>query len=170
MSQTAPYGGAILDSFETMVREYAETESTRIIENASMAHALIIVRQLIQTATQHGEEIRIVSGRLMRDFYSQLVSVTRAALEKVTVSVVVLSKEELDGNKFYDLVTNSDRGEVVVLDSPPSSMSHFVVVGDRRYRVELDDGQKKALASFNDDVIPQMLKAAHHNLLEIAKK
>ena len=155
-----------MDSFEKLVKYCADNDSTRIIQNASMEHAKILLRQLLLTASEKGETVRIVSGRLRRDFYNDLLAEAQKTLDRVKVSIVVLSGDQLDGNRFFELVRGHHNGEVVVLEQEPERWTHFIVVGDKRYRVEEDDGKQTAHASFNNEIIPQLLIDRFEYLLE----
>lgn len=147
-----------MDSFERIVRDCAKNNRSRVIENASAEHALVLIRILFETAMRHKEEVRIVSGQLLKSFYEQLVDTACQALDRdVRFSVIVLTdSQRLKGNRFAELMTDHKNGSIAVIDAdtrPP----HFVIVGERRYRVEMDDERKIALASFNDDTITPML-------------
>ena len=160
-----------MDSFERIVQDYAENDSPHVIENASIDHALVLIGRLFETARRHKEEVRIVSGRLLKSFYQNLIDSARKVLDDgVQVSVVVLSNDDsqLNGNGFYDLLNRHKNGRVDVLDRDAESMPHFVVVGERRYRVEVDDKRKKAFAAFNDDTIAPVLVGIHAKLQETA--
>lgn len=148
-----------MDSFERTVRDYAKNDRPGVIENASVEHALVLIRILFETAIRHKEEVRIVSGRLFKSFYEELVDTARRALDYgVQFSVLVLtSKRQLEGNEFAKLITDHDNGSIAVIEDGDERLPHFVIVGDRRYRIEIDDERKIAVASFNDDTITPML-------------
>ena len=158
-----------MDTFEKLVKDCADSDSTRIIENASMDHAKVLLRQLLQTANDKKEPVRIVSGRLRKEFYNELVDKARHVLNETTISVVVLSDEQLQNNRFYDLVKHHSNGQVTLLSQDPNRWTHFIVVGDRRYRVEVDDGKHTAHASFNNEVIPRLLHERFEELLRRAR-
>ena len=60
--------------------------------------------------------------------------------------------EKMAGNRFYNAVDEHKHGDIDFRpdheDDVPSP--HFVVVGTKRYRIELDHEKKRAVASFND--------------------
>lgn len=158
-----------MDAFERIVRDCAKNNSTRVIENASAEHALVLIRTLFETAVRHREEVRVVSGRLLKSFYGELAKTARLALDRgVRFSVLVLNGKQLEGNEFADVMKEHANGSLAVLKRGDESLPHFVVVGDRRFRVEVDDELKIALASFNNDIIPPMLKDIHNRLTEEA--
>ena len=156
------------DTFVRLVRKLADTSSSRLIENASIDHALIIIECLLDAAKKRREDVRIVSGCLLESFYSRLVEKATEVLQaKVPIRVVVLgrSREDLQNNAFYNAVNKHENGEVHVLAEDPGTTPHFVVTGDRRYRVEVDDEKKKAMASFNDSTTGKMLISIYESLL-----
>ena len=158
-----------VDSFERMVKHYANTESTEVIENASMEHAQILMRYLFRKAVQRSEEVRIVSGRLYEPFYSRLVDAIDAVLRTTKVTVLVFAADHIKDNSFAKRVREHSNGKVGVLDMHPDLLSHFVVVGDSSYRLELDDKRKMAHACFNDRFIAHSLVRFHNELQQDAK-
>ena len=149
-----------------LVREAARTADSRIIENASEDHAIVIIQCLLDQARKRHEQVRIVSGCLLRPFYELLVEHARQALEKVTIGIVVgCSQEELQGNPFYELVNEHPNGSVRLVPRVRDEVSHFVVTGDSRFRVEVDDKNRSAVACFNDSVLGKMLVGIYNGLL-----
>lgn len=159
-----------MDSFERLVRDCAKNNRSTVIENASQEHALVLIRVLFETALRHKEEIRIVSGSLLKPFYEQLVDTARQALDSgVRFSVLVRNGKQLKSNRFAELMTEHKNGSIATLEDDDNKGPHFVVVGARRYRVEMDDERKIALASFNDDTIAPLLLDLHDRLKETAR-
>lgn len=158
-----------MDSFERLVRDCAKNNRSTVIENASQEHALVLIRVLFETALRHKEEIRIVSGSLLKPFYEQLVDTARQALDSgVRFSVLVRNGKQLEGNRFAELMTEHKNGSIATLEDDDNKGPHFVVVGARRYRVEMDDERKIALAAFNDDTIAPLLQKLHDGLTKKA--
>lgn len=165
MSETAN------DSFVRMVKRLARRGSDQIIENASIEHARVIIECLLDEALKRKEEVRIASGRLEESFYSKLTGKAKEALTAgSTVDVVVLDadREHLKENSFCRAVQGSSRGNVYFVHDEDLT-PHFVVTGGRRYRVEVDDARKKAMACFNDDSNGKMLVDIHKRLVKKAK-
>ena len=164
--------GTANDSFVRMVKRLARRGSDQIIENASIAHARVIIECLLDEALKRKEEVRIASGRLEESFYSKLTGkVEEAMTAGSTVDVVVLDadREDLKENSFYRAVQdNSSRGHVHFVHDE-NLTPHFVVTGGRRYRVEVDDERKKAMACFNDDSNGKMLVDIHKRLVKKAE-
>ena len=157
------------DPFVRMVRRLAKWRSDRIIENASIEHALVIIECLLDTARRRKEEVRIVSGCLMDSFYSNLKEAVEGTMDAgASVSVAVLSKteDELKGNSFYQAVKKHNNGQVhFVCDDEDLPTPHFVVTGDSGYRIEVDDKKKKAMACFNDPLNGVLLVDIHKKLI-----
>lgn len=159
-----------MDSFERIVRDCAKNERSRVIENASQEHALVLIRVLFETAMRHKEHVRILSGSLLRPFYEKLIDTARQALDSgVDFSVLVRTGKQLEGNGFAELMAEHGNGSIATLEDDDEGPPHFVVVGARRYRVEMDDERKIALASFNDDTIAPLLLKLHDGLTKKAK-
>ena len=153
------------ETFEDFVKHCAENDKPDMIENASIEHALIIVKHLLDAARRHGEDVRIVSGRLLQSFYSELAGKATAIMDEgVKIGVVVLDKSdaELQDNDFYNAIKDHDNGDVKVVSN--KTAIHFVVSGIHRYRVEVDDEKKKAIVSFNDATIGKLLGSIYDSL------
>lgn len=164
--------GIVNEPFVRMVRRLAKRASDRIIENASIDHALVIIECLLEEAGKRAQEVRIVSGCLQESFYSKLVdkiSGTMAAGSTVDVVVLEAERKDLESNPFYQAVHGRDRGHVYVVHEDEGSTPHFVVTGDSRYRVEVDDEKKKAMACFNDTFNGRMLVDIHKSLVSKAE-
>ena len=131
-----------------------------------MGHALEIVRHLFLSARRHHEDVRIVSGGLFDEFYRELVEDARTALDHVRISIIVVSKtcEELNGNGFYGLVNKHKNGRVLFLPKGTTDMNHFILVGDSRYRIEIDDSKTTAFACFNDEAFGTHLSSIYESL------
>lgn len=152
------------ESFEDYVKRCAENEEADSIHNASIRHAKIIIEELFKSAIRNGEDIKIVSGRLLNEFYEDLIEPAREVLKHSRIEIIVLdaTKEEMQGNDFFRLVNEHDRGSAIVsrIGDANAYQAHFVLVGDRRYRIEIDDGKKDAIASFNNETLGELLLKA----------
>ena len=140
------------DQYTDMVRRYAEIDSPEMIENASIGHALEIAKALFGSAERHGEDVRIVTGCLLAPFYRNLVEGAKKVLDKASIRVIVFSQpsKEIVDSEFYKTVTDHERGTVEFYPEPEGTEAHFILVGDRRYRIESDDRLATAFACFND--------------------
>ena len=153
-------------AFEQFVKKCAENNSSEIIENISTGHALVLARHLFAAAGRDRETVRIVSGRLLKSFYEELKEAAREALDLgARFKVVVLSDDptQFRENGFADLVEKHENGEIHVLNKGAESMPHFMVVGESRYRIEVDASRKIARAAFNDDIIAPALVRIHND-------
>lgn len=160
----------MFDTFEGFVKDCAENSKSEFIRNSSIEHAKIIVRELFNCAIRDQQDVRISSGKLQEDFYDDMVDLGRKAMDQdVHVSVVVLdsAEEQLQGNSFYETVEDHANGRVFTLDLPETE-THYVLVGDSRYRVEFDDVTKEAVASFNDGTVGHLLADVHEGYLRTA--
>lgn len=147
------------DRFTKLVDRCFEKELDKIIYNASWEHALILFKHLFKAALKYDDKnIRIVSGHLTREFYRELVEEVRACLEKgVHVEVLVTEpKADIEDNEFVRVVRASPNGTVLV-SRKPLSTSHFIVVGEKRFRLEEDHKQCKAVACFKNQDIAKSL-------------
>ena len=78
------------------------------------------------------------------------------------IEIIALNHIE-DGNELSELVAKHDNGRVIRATGIPElteHTAHFVLVGDRRYRIETDDGRKDAIACFNNQTVGQVLENA----------
>lgn len=154
-----------LSEFAKVVAESRKKESPRMIYNASIDHAKLLFTELIQDAIERKEDIRIVSGELNPTFYGALTDdATRALDKKITIKLIVLNPDiDLTKNPFVSILLNKG-GEVYKAKSK-LDMPHYILVGDKRFRLELDHKQAKAVASFNNEGIGKTLKNNFDNIV-----
>lgn len=161
-----------MDEFEKMVRECRIKELPRVIENASIEHALTLFENLFDMAIEKSRDVRIVSGCLTEGFYSKLIDRALKAMDAgINVKVVVLDPSHLekDKNTFYKTIDGHRHGEVSTLSLKTEHyMPHFIVVGTEAYRLETDDKKKTAVACFKDSAIAPQLVNLHKRLATIA--
>ena len=150
------------DEFTKLVERCRKNQDSRLIENAAWSHAQTLFVNLIQAAFERSrvEPIRIVTGSLNKDFYAsdKIIDAIATYLSKegANIEVVVLNSDaDLTDHPFVEAVKNSGKGSVIVADAnaPLQQVPHFIVVGDRRFRLETDHGQTKAIACFNNKEI-----------------
>ena len=158
------------EEFVRTVRRLAKWGNGRIIENASIGHALVLLDLLFDAAKRHKETIRMVSGGLMDKFYSKLVDKATEAMDagaEIKVVVTGASREEMVDNRFYIAVDEHEQGEIDFRPEHEEDVAtpHFVVVGTKRYRIEVDHEQKRAVASFNDAETGTVLVSIFDSLL-----
>ncbi len=152
--------------YEKIVEKYRKKESENVLTNLSRPHAKILFDNLLKIAEDKKEQVCIYSGTLNKDFYNQLVDSVKSALEKTEVLVAVSNDEDMKGNDFAKAVDESDNGKlkIGVKSEFYAGYPHFILVGDKRYRLEKDDVTKEAIACFNDPILGEMLTGAKHRL------
>ena len=138
------------DEFTKRVIRCREDNSPDIIENASIAHAAVLFKQLLIAAKDRREPVVIVSGEFMPTFYAPLMDDLKAAMKggcKVRGIALVEDEATLKDNGFYQLLKASGCARAKRLSD---DVLHFICVGKSAYRVELDEDKKTAKACFND--------------------
>jgi sugar-specific transcriptional regulator TrmB len=155
-----------MDSFSKAVEECRKKESTRVLQNASIVHAKELFLNLIDEARAKKENVAIVSGELNREFYSQLAETTQKALsEGIQVSLLVTNPDvRLDQHPFAQTILRA--GGEVYEATEKLAAPHFIVVGDKRFRVETDHDQTKAIACFNNSVVGHALRELFDTLVK----
>ncbi len=151
-----------ISEFARKVRKCRQEKSPETIDNASIAYAAILLDELFGFAKdEKATEVLILSGRLFRNVYDQLVEQIRSLLDtKCKVKVIVVeSGSSIESNAFFKAVRDHENGEVLCLGKNADLERHFVVVGDIAYRLETDDKESTANACFNDQSgVVQVLK------------
>lgn len=160
-----------LSEFSKIVADCRKKESTKIIHNASYEHARELFINLIDEARVRKEDVLITSGNLNPDFYGVLIDDTKEAIKGgVKVKLAVLNPSaDIKNNPFANMVLKE--GGVVYKAKGEMKYPHFILVGDKRFRLELDHEQTKAIACFNNPGIGKFLKdnfeaIASSNLVE----
>ncbi len=147
------------DEFAKLVEQSCRERSPRIIHNASFDHARILIRCLLQLAGRDKAKVKLVSGSLRPEFYGELVGALRTSMDQgAQVEAIVLdAKAPLGSNQFAETIR--ERGKLLVNrgNISPSELPHFIVVGPDAFRMENDQEQAKAIASFNNAEIGQVL-------------
>lgn len=157
------------DDFESLVLKARMDESEDVIENASVDHAFVLFDNLISVAAEKREPIKIVSGCLFQEFYNKLVEKVQSSMDsgsnvRILVADCKEGNKQKTGNKFWEAVDKHKNGEIHLLEEDFYDAPHFIVVGDKRFRIELDDKKRKAFASFNNAVVARSLVNLHDRL------
>ncbi len=163
------------DTFEKKVDRCKRKELSDIIENASRDHAKYLVKALLDKAIKKNEPIRIVTGTFDGDFYKGLVDAFSACTEKnIPISVIVLDKEfNPASHPMAKLIDSGNIRLLTIADDKieeASTAPHFILVGDRRFRLETDHDQAKAVASFNDPSMGRWLMETFNWLVDASNK
>lgn len=162
-----------MESFISLIEECRKGKKNRIIHNASKDHAFALFSSLIDEARKTKEDVRIISGNLDRDFYAKLAdSITTCMDDGVKVSVSVVSHEfDVDANTFAQAVKKHENGKLFV---SPNDLEvegpHFLVVGENKFRLELDHDQAKAIANFNDPKVGKTLVNVFNRISQLQSK
>jgi hypothetical protein len=140
------------DSYTQQVEDARTRKLPRILVNTSSEHAKIIIKNLFIFAKEENKEVKLLSGILNDLTYTPLVPYVQQVLEAgVRVRVIAIAgREKLEQNRFFSVVTQHVNGSTCALNQTISSISHFCLVGDTAYRLELNDQTKEAYACFND--------------------
>jgi len=156
-----------MNGFSKAVKECREKESPRVLENASIEHAKELFVNLIEEGQSKKEDIAIVSGNLNREFYSQLVPVAKEALKTgINISLLIADPSvDTEGHPFVNVLLDGG-GSVYKARTSLIDTSHFIVVGEKRFRLETDHAQTKALACFNNAEVGKVLNKAFVTLIK----
>ncbi len=152
------------DEFVNLVNECFKNESSQFIHNASKDHAQVLIEKLIDFAIKKKVDIKIVSGHLTNDFYNLFNEKIATALEAgCKVSVIVLRPLELAKNKFAETVRNHSRGSCKQI-ADGINAPHFILIGDSAFRLEENHEEAKAIASFKNSHIGDILNNLYKKL------
>ena len=145
--------------------------SNRLIYNADIGHAKIAVGAILDVAIEDGADVRIMTDSLRKDFYSdsELVSKVKQVLARQRkVEIIVLDKgATLDGNDFAEAVIADTKNGAILYGDGEVSAPHFIVVGDRVFRLETDHNETKATICFNNESMGGCLFAEFNRLKDI---
>ena len=138
-----------MDSFQEIVEKCRKHRIRQMIENASIDHAAVLAENLLLSAIENQSDVKIVSGSLDKRVFGGLAEKVRQIVDGGNNIDIVLTDPPTDfrGNNFFDAV---EKGRVSVAAEVDRSFPHFIVVGGSAYRLEVDHGEKKAKANFND--------------------
>lgn len=137
-----------MKDFEDIVKKHYPN-SSETISNGSLEHAKILAKYLFLYAKEKGQDVRIITGVLDKDFYRIFSTTIKEILINNKVSII--SENNYCESEFSNAVNNSDNGSIKVISKHDKieSLPHFILVGDCAYRLETDDNLKLAIASFN---------------------
>lgn len=158
-------------SFEQKVLSCRNNESAELIQNAAWGHAVFLFENLLQVASEKKESVRLITGHLNNDFYSELSGeLDKCIAADVLVELIVLDSEQgLDDNVFYNKIRGYSKGSVITAPNGFSmSAPHMLLIGDdaRRFRLEVDHEQTKAVASFNNRGMGETLLSIYNEVKE----
>lgn len=152
----------MIKSFSEIVERARSKHENRMISNASIEHAGILIRALLVDAVETGSSVKIVTGNLKAPFYSPMADLAKDVMNAGgSVEIIVEDAHaELAGNAFYEAVQAhpNPRNRVMILNADVyKSVSHFVVSGKQCCRLETDHEASEAIANFGDTELASAL-------------
>lgn len=152
--------------FTKTVQSYRKRKCSAAIYNSSWEHAAILYQELLGAALEEKKDVKIVTGHLNPDFYSDLINTAQELLQKQKIEVIVLNTDfNYEGNDFAALIDTSVNGSLIINhDKLLTKAPHFILVGDDIYRFETDHNNTKAIASFNNKPFGKFLFEIFNNL------
>lgn len=144
-----------------VVEECRKELLPRRISNASIEHAYVLFDNLLELSLDKNLSVKIVTGCLEQPFYEQLENKIKAILEKgIGIDIISLcTKEKLSHNSIAKIVSEHKNGSVKVLKADGEyHQQHFILVGDRSYRIEFSNKNKIAEANFNNELVGEFLQ------------
>ncbi len=149
-----------MTEFKLLVERCFEKEIDRDIENSAFEHAEILAKNLFKAAKKYKEDVYIVSGLLNKRFYEPLTSSVKDVLTQQKVKVIVLDKADLKNHDFANAIVESPNGELYQAKGKYEIIPHFILVGNKRYRLETDHAKTIAVGNFNNISIGELLHKA----------
>lgn len=140
-----------MEEFGTLVEKCRKNEDSRLIYNASIDHAKVLFRNLLESSKKKKEAIRLITGNFMDSFYNDLAPRFKECLENGSkVEVIVCNERDFSGSEVANLLKHHQNGSVSkICDGKKHCQPHFILVGDKKFRAETNHEQKKAVASFS---------------------
>lgn len=161
-----------MKSFKILVEKCAKNLETHTITNSSEEHALLLFEKMLEVAVREKQDIKIFSGCLEENFYTKLIEKAKQVLDQGNaISIVIANSKQKDINThafIKALKPYKGKGfEVKTLtgNNKNAKFPHYLLVGNATYRVEIDDGLRKAIANFNDPQTGKLIAEQHEKLL-----
>lgn len=165
---------ALAATYRTYVERCRKAQATTMIPNSSVGHAAVVIANLLEHAAETHGSIRLVSGELAQEVYGELTPLVRKALKaNCDLKVVVhCEHDRLIDNPFFEAVRAEAPKSIRSLGVDLDAGTHFMLVGDGAYRVEVDDRTRKASACFNDQsgLVTPILQAKFDKVWEMARE
>jgi len=158
----------MLGNFTALVEHAREKKLDKFIENSSCEHAKTLFENLLLSSTKE-DEIKIVSGSLNENFYTSLLKVFQGAVfKKLDIRILNPLVTSENNNFILKLKTlNSPNVSIKIVDAKSDRsdwFSHFILVGDNRFRVETDHSRIEAVANFNNHSSGNRIKELFHDI------
>lgn len=160
-----------LDVYRRQVSAAVNSNLSTPFPNASMRHARIIVEEFVKSAL---ERIDILCGCFSRDVYGNdavMEGIFTDAIRNRGVKVRILHcAEYIDSQGLVEVIRNLE-GEVrqvtSLLEKEPM---HFLVVDSKRYRIEVDESTREAIACAYSPVEGARLSNLFEQLFRLSEK
>lgn len=151
--------------YEEQVKILIRENSDEIISNSSSKHAIVLLKNFFQEARS---SIYIFCGNLSKTVYDDIhvVDAMRAALERGIEVAVIICQEKPESTLFSELL--KQYGKRIFCKIADNEINHFCVIDGRRYRLETDQMEKKAIACANSREIGSSLQKIFCKLQNIA--
>ena len=127
--------------------------SDEIIDNGEGAQATDMISELFVLARQQHLPVDIYSGSLHSAVFVPITALLKDYLSDDKAKLRVLTDTppaELAGNAFSDTVSQHQKAQIFRYPLNAVNMLHFMLVGDRAYRLETDHHRFVASGCFND--------------------
>ena len=144
-----------MKDYEKKVKKHYDSMSSSEIDNGSIEHAKIVVKYLFKMAEEKKLDVKIATGCLDGAFYSNFTESAKNILKNNKISII--SHDEPDESIFKTLISESENASLLTAGNKVMSLPHFILVGDKAYRIEEDNMLMTARASFNRESIGSFL-------------
>ncbi len=150
-----------MESYNQYIKKCHKKRLPDIIEHSSLAHGRLIVKHLIELATEQKLPIHMISGALYEEFWNPLIDPLKKYLEdgKASLKLIIINsdKAKSENNSAYRLLNNPGFSSKIVIhkgidQNIVASQPHFFLVGKEAYRKEESQNRAVAIASFNDHI------------------
>ena len=156
-----------MKDYTKVVEECRKNLIPRKISNASLEHASVLFDNLLQLAIDNKLPVKIVTGCLEKPFYEKISNKVKDVLESGNrVDIIALcNKEKLQHSDLAKMVNEHTHGSVKLLSADKEhNQQHFILVGDKSYRIEFSDRDKIAEANFNNELVGEFLQGEFETL------
>lgn len=162
-----------MNGFKDLVRMCRLKKINRKIFNASQDHALILFRELLNEAVSEKHDVRIVTGHMGELFYGQLEQEFEKCLESdINIKIVVLNpNRNYEVDPIVEKIRAKNKNWFIIQSVTDKKVGdqfpHYILVGNKCYRLETDHNQAKAVANFNNPNIGTFLLNNFNNLEKV---
>lgn len=164
--------------FNDIVNSCSKKNIDRKIIDKNWANSVSIVMRLFELALEKKKDIRIVSGVLHERFFIDFKDMAKEMLkEKLSLKAIVLHPHyKVKKYSFADIIKNPNHsGELIVAPFPRDDSidirhPHFILIGNKSYRLELSHSKGGAIANFNDPIIGGFLYDVFEDLYNSYKR